>query len=512
MLSHYALRAAWLVSLFAMVFSGSALAKQEPSETQPYPPSYLTVQSDKPHASLSPDDWTDARICGQCHSRAYKGWEGSMHSHAFKDPVFQALWALAEKDETVDVRNHCGGCHSAVGTITNTIEFDPSLGEHGGFTAPTVAAQGVSCDVCHTISATNLQNTAVLEHGNTSFEITPGDTKRASLKDAVSPYHKTEYSELHAKSDFCGNCHNIFNPVTNYPVERTYDEWKYSIYAQKGIQCQDCHMVPVDAAIEVADTLKRPGELKNSDLSGYAALGGPYRKVVHDHRFVGGNYVITAALDGTGTDNDNYQDSLKRLQTAASLELKVKPGKEGHYKLKVKVNNDRAGHNLPTSLTEVREVWLEVVVKDDKGRELLRSGTLDENNEMPKESVRFGAHAVDIDGNDTLLPWKIAYFTEFNTIPPKGYKYGRYGFALPQDAEKVTVTARLHYRSFSQGLADMLLGDAAPTVPAVEMAKVERVYTIAELHTDYQKKEKKKEKKQDKVAKLETPTTTDKKQ
>jgi len=79
--------------------------------------------------------------------------------------------------------------------------------------------------------------------------MTPGEIKRASLKDAVSPYHKTEYSELHTKSDFCGNCHNIFNPVTNFPVERTYDEWKYSIYAQKSIQCQDCHMVPVDVAI-----------------------------------------------------------------------------------------------------------------------------------------------------------------------------------------------------------------------------------------------------------------------
>jgi len=239
-----------------------------------------------------------------------------MHSHAFKDPIFQALWAMAEKDESVDVRNHCGGCHSAIGTVTNTIQFDPKIGKHGGFTAPTIAAQGVSCDVCHTVSGSNLQKTAVLEHGNSSFEIAPGQKQRASLKDAKSPFHETEYSEHHTESAFCGYCHNIFNPATNFPVERTYDEWKYSIYAQKGIQCQDCHMVPVDAAIEVADTLTRPADLKKTDLSGYAALGGPYRKVVHDHRFVGGNAVITAAMNGTGEDNDNYQDASSVCRTS----------------------------------------------------------------------------------------------------------------------------------------------------------------------------------------------------
>lgn len=462
------------------VFAESAT--DERANKQPFPPSYITTDGAKPHAALTPDDWTDARICGQCHSRQYQGWKGSMHSHAFHDPVFQALWALAEKDESVDVFNHCASCHSPIGTLTKTIQFDPDKGEHGGFVTGEIAGQGVSCDVCHTMSGTNFQDTAVLEHGNASFEISPGPKKRATLKDAKSPFHETEYSEHHSQSAFCGNCHQIFNPVTNYPVERTYDEWKYSIYAQKGIQCQDCHMVPVDAAIEVADTMKRPGELKNNDLGGYAAMGGPYRAVVHDHRFVGGNAVITAAMDGTGTDNDNYQDAIQRLQNVASLSLKIKRGKGKQYKLRVKVKNDRAGHNLPTSLTEVRQVWLEVIVKDDKGRELLRSGTITSENNRPDDSVWFGAHAVDVDGNDTILPWKVAYFTEFNTIPPKGYKYGRYGFTLPDDATKVSVIAKLHYQSFSQKVANLLLGGDAPKIPVIEMASIERVYKVNELN------------------------------
>ena len=402
-----------------------------------------------------------------------------MHSNAFKDPVFQALWAIGEKATKGEVRNHCGGCHTPIGIASGTVEFHPEKGEHGEFTAPEVAAQGVSCDVCHTISDTNLHKTAVLEHGNASFVMSPGSKKRASLKEAKSPYHQTEYSDHHTKSEFCGNCHNIFHPTNNFPIERTYDEWKYSVYAQNDIQCQDCHMVPVEVATQVADQMLPPEKIKDHGLGGFAGLGGPYREVVHDHGFVGGNAVITAALQGE--KSDNYQESIKRLQSVATLDLKLQELSGPLHKLKVKVTNKRAGHHLPTSLTEVRQVWLEVVVTDDQGRELMRSGTLDDHNELPADTVIFNAHAVDRNGQDTHFPWEIARFVDVNTIPPKGYKYGKYAFNVPEDAKSVNVVAKLHYRSFSQHLADMLLGEGKVTVPSVEMVKVDKLYDVHEL-------------------------------
>jgi hypothetical protein len=453
-----------------------------------FPPSYVSIEG---HREVKPEDWTDPRICGQCHSEQYQGWNGSMHSNAFKDPVYQALWALAEKADP-KMRNHCGTCHTPIGITTNTVEFHPDEGLHGKFTAPPIAEMGVSCDVCHTISGTNLQKTAVLEHGNASFIASPGAKKRATLKDAESPFHETEYSSHHDSSDFCGNCHNIFHPGNNFPIERTYDEWKYSIYAQNNIKCQDCHMVPVAIAEKVADTLTRPHDLNDPALEGFAALGGKWRKVIHKHGFVGGNAVITAALNAKAKDGDNpedlgrdsnVQEAIARLKGAASLKLYLK-NKSGHlHQLKVKVTNDRAGHHLPTSLTEVRQVWLEVVVKDNTGRELLRSGTLDEHNALPKDSVIFNAHAVDKDGQDTMLPWEIVRFVDVNTIPPKGYKYGKYYFNIPDDAQNVTVTARLHYRSFSQGLADLLLGKDAVKVPSIEMVTIEETHDVAKLMT-----------------------------
>jgi hypothetical protein len=96
--------------------------------------------------------------------------------------------------------------------------------------------------------------------------------------------------------------------------------------------------------------------------------------------------------------------------------------------------------------------------------------------------VVFNAHAVDENGQDTIFPWEIVRFVDVNTIPPKGYKYGKYYFNVPDDAQSVTVTAKLHYRSFSQHMADLLLGKGAVKVPSVEMVVEEQTYGVDELN------------------------------
>ena len=136
------------------VASATAKPAKAGDKAQSFLPSYITI---KGHRKLKPSDWTDPKICGQCHPRQYRGWNGSMHSNAFKDPVFQALWAMAEKATDGKMRNHCGGCHSPSGVATGTIKFDPKMGKHGGFTADPISEQGISCDICHTISGSNIQ-------------------------------------------------------------------------------------------------------------------------------------------------------------------------------------------------------------------------------------------------------------------------------------------------------------------------------------------------------------------
>jgi hypothetical protein len=487
--------AAVMVACLATSFAASQALAEQPaapagataaSADQPFPPSWITTSTGQ---NTKVEDFQDPAICAGCHPRQAAGWNGSMHSIAFVDPVLQNLWALGDKETNGATLNHCGACHTAIGISSGTVRFDPSKPVHGAFEAPGVAAKGVSCDTCHTISASNMLKTKVLEHGNSSFELSPGPVKRGPLKDSKSPFHGTAYSELHGKADFCGSCHNIFHPENLFPVERTYDEWKYSVYAQNGIPCQDCHMVPVATAVKVADTLTRAKDLGDKALGGAAGLGGPMdRDLVHDHGFVGGNAVI-APLLGVQGGEEHKAMAIERLQTVAGLDVKVKKQDGPLHKLYIKVMNKRAGHHLPTSLTEVRQVWVETVVTDDKGRELLRSGTLTAENEVPEDAVIFNSHAADKNDKDTVKPWEVVRFVDVNTIPPKGYKYAKYAFNLPEDAKSVKVVAKLHYRSFSQGLADLLVGKDKVKVPSVEMVALEKTIDlpmkVAELDPDW---------------------------
>jgi hypothetical protein len=436
-------------------------------------PSNLAVAEGR---KLKPSDFEDPKACGKCHERQFNGWQGSMHSVAFKDPVLQAEWALAYKATDGRALNDCGGCHTPVGVTTGTVKFDPTLGKHGGFTAEGVGEHGVFCDVCHSVSGSTAKNSPTGQPGNASLVLNPGETKYGPLKDSVSGYHETQYSELHTKAEFCGNCHNIFHADNKFPIEHTYDEWKASPYAQADIPCQDCHMVPVNIAIQVADRMVRAKDVPNHGLGGFAAKKAKKeREIVHDHGFVGGNGVIATVLGVPGAE-EHREEAIKRLQSAADLDIDVRPGKGGVNELRVKVTNLRAGHHLPTSLTFIRRIWLDLTITDDQGRVILRSGELDDHNRVDDDTVIFGNRSVDKMGKPTINPWEIAGFSEMNTIPPKGHRYGKYAFVLPPDAKSFKVDVKLNYQSYDQKVADKLLGDGAVKVPTVEMKSLSRGY------------------------------------
>lgn len=423
-------------------------------EKFPFFPSLLNTATGRPVAST---EFEDPGVCMGCHPAIYKQWNGSMHSNAFPDPVFQALWRLGVKETNGAVEKLCAGCHTAIGTVAEEVR----LGPDGVFQASDIAKKGVQCDLCHTIKATREHETPTREPQNASIIVDPGPVKRGPYKDSDSPYHETEYSELHTKSEFCANCHNVFHPSNNFPIEDTYREWKTSVYAQAGIQCQDCHMMPVEKAIEAAKTLARQAN------PGTAALGGPQREQVYTHEFVGANAVVTELLGA----KQHAAIAVKRLQNAASVALELPARAEAGklVQLKVKVRNETAGHNLPTSLTDVRQVWIDVLVKAGD-REVFRSGALDAAGSVDPEATMFHAVAVDKDGHHTVKPWEVVRFESNTSIPPKGLATTAYAFELPADAKgPLAVTATLRYRSFDQGLANLLLGEKAPTVPVVDM-------------------------------------------
>lgn len=238
-------------------------------------------------------------------------------------------------------------------------------------------------------------------------------------------------------------------------------------------------MVPVHIAIRVADEMKRPHDLENHGLGGFAAMGAAFeRELVHDHGFLGGNTLIASALGVPGAEQ-NRADTIKRLQNVASLDMEIVPGPSANL-LRVKVTNERAGHQLPTSLTFIRQVWLEVLVTDDQDRVLVESGQLIDNR-VPADAVMFTNLSVDADGNPTIDPWNIAGFTQINTIPPKGHRFGDYAFTIPADAENLTVSVKLNYQSYHQDVADYLLGEGAIEVTPVVMQELHQTLSTSAL-------------------------------
>ncbi|MBI4654729.1 MAG: cytochrome c554 family protein [Nitrospirae bacterium] len=405
--------------------------------------------------------------CGECHSEIYKQWSGSMHSKAFIDPLWRAATKLFFKEATTSEQilemKACVKCHTPLGfrshSITSPKDDYDKLAK--------LPAQGIFCNWCHNISE-------VKHIGDAGYEVEPGggiddpSTMLGPFKDSTSDFHPSKYSELHTKSEFCGLCHNVSHVANKMPIELTYDEWKNSPYntgnPETTVNCQDCHM-------RQRPGIPSTGKTERPDNSGKACEQGPDRKHIWTHYFVGANAVITKLL---GSDTNAHM-AVERLKNAADLEL-IKGGSYRRNELSyinVKVINSGAGHYLPTGLTMVRQMWLDVKITDARGKIILKSGSLDKNGEIDKDAVLYYTQLGNEKGEPVInvaLADRILYD---HRIPPKGYVIERYAFNIPSDAiSPLNIEVALKYRSASQPLTRALLGESAPEIPVIDMVSL----------------------------------------
>lgn len=355
-----------------------------------------------------------------CHFTLSTEWAKSMHSKSLSDPVYIAKLAAGDKATGGKLSPFCKKCHGPGGTMTGEIA------QGGALSAGT--AEGINCSFCHQVSG--LKPGLI---GNTSQLVEPGGAggvRRAQLKDPKAP-HKAQYSELHTKAEFCGACHNVMHPVNGMHLESTYNEWVKSPYAEKGIVCQDCHMS------------KRPGVRGPS--SGQAATGAPKRDNIYHMTFVGGNVAQSDPIAAT-----------ELLKSAAEIKLTVPeivaPGQTASAT--VTITNKGAGHYLPTGLTEVREMWLDVSAADASG-----------------ETTTFGTHVFgtilqDAKGNFPVELWDATKIKSDDRIPPQGSVTYSYAFTMPAGVKANSVQAALRYKSTPDKLAE----EAGVKNPTTDMA------------------------------------------
>ncbi|WP_239027575.1 cytochrome c family protein [Geomonas diazotrophica] len=426
-------------------------------------------------------DFTPPSVCQGCHEKQYKEWTGSVHQLAFQDPVYQGELNKAVKAVGHEISRQCEGCHSPAGVVTGEIKGPGNAG------LSEMALAGVSCDICHSVSGTTHWQTPSHEPENGSFILAPGaetkDGPRFVKRGPFTPgaecgggFHDCVESPLHLQADLCASCHQVYHYDAHFPLEATYLEWKHGPYAQRGILCQDCHMVETQAFLKAADQFAKPQR-------------GEYR-----HFFNGANYLLSYLAAGAARKAGNqeqaessmkqYAMAVDRLKSAASVEIIPNYHKGELTELQVRVKNLRAGHNLPTSLTNVRQMWLEIVAKDEAGRTILNSGQAGPDGSLPANARLFNSDGIGEDFHFAVDPWVVTSFSRHDTIPPRGYKDVHYGVPPLKGVKKLNVEVKLRYRQADQKLAEALLKavpkdidlkktyglTAVPPLPVVDMA------------------------------------------
>lgn len=291
--------------------------------------------------------------CADCHENHFNEWRISNHAYAIADPVFTAMVTLGQQQSQGKLDQFCVQCHTPTGMATGQTQVvfneDTQFFEQPLDQLDAIARQGVSCDVCHSI-------TDVVEPRNARAVLTPDGVRRATIRDPVeTDAHESAYSELHATSNLCSMCHAVVNP-RGALVEETFGEWESSSFAREGGKtCQGCHM---------------------PTYRGVAAPDAPEREL-HRHYFVGVDVSLLPESEFPG-----YYEM--REMTAQMLRDAVSFGASmdaDNRRLNLSIQN-LAGHALPSGATAERQMWVEVIIRDGQNDILFESGTTDANGDL----------------------------------------------------------------------------------------------------------------------------------
>lgn len=347
----------------------------------------LADQAAVEEAKINPRGYTSSRLCGECHEDIYKSWQKSLHAFSLQDPIFDTAFMLAIKEGGEEARRTCLHCHAPTTAIT---------GDYG--LAEGLSREGVSCDFCHSVTAVHL------DRRDKPYVSDPGRVKRSVLRQAASPAHEVAYSELHAKAEFCGGCHNYVTGK-GAAVLSTYDEWRDGPYSREGVQCQDCHMG------------LRAGKVVRADVK----RGGT---MIHVH--------------------DLIHDS-EQLRSALSVEITSARRTDRGLVVDVVVENVGSGHMVPTGIPS-RLVTL--VVKVEGGGQ-----TLTQERRYQKIVADERGRPLERDHEVLLRGAKIL---NDNRIAPREKRLERFTFRPPR-APEVRVKAALSYRYSAPILRDQQL-------------------------------------------------------
>ncbi len=199
-----------------------------------------------------------ASACAGCHPSEYRQWRTSWMSRSFTNPVFQNDYAtmhtLEGRVRGAD-QKQCLRCHAPMAVIAE-----------GGRTDSELSTDGVTCDLCHSVALIREAP------GAAALGIDPRGVRYGVDPGSGSP-HLVGQSKALRDPRLCAACHHDVLPG-GVPLERTYEEWAASRYAEAGVVCVDCHMSPTPVVDADRGTVSHrfPGGHSDSPLLPGAAV------------------------------------------------------------------------------------------------------------------------------------------------------------------------------------------------------------------------------------------------
>jgi hypothetical protein len=434
--------------------------------------SLTQTQSGIPLPGTQPGELTvpfqPTALCQRCHGEyaeyaAHDQWQGTMMANSFRDPVFRAALAITNQDLPI-AGDFCLRCHAPVGWLAG--ESTPGDGSRIG----AAGADGISCEFCHRTEARSLIGNAQYFVVNQPIEWGPYPAHPSGNLMIIATGRRPLFSEHVSQSEMCATCHDITNPLTQFPIESTYSEWKNSAFAAEGKECQDCHLPDY------------PG-------GGFAAqdprVTTPFRENLPQHLFVGGNVWVPLALAELHPElkrQTAYEQTSQRaaamLRDAAKLEVQLQPGERADELLAQVTVTNLSGHKLPTGYPEGRRMWLRVVARDEAGRAMFESGRYDadEARLIEDRHIKTYETKLGIPGRGESFHFILnGEVLKDNRIPPRGYvpiertqpvgaEYApgqywdvtSYRIGLGGARGQITVTAELFYQTASREYVEFL--------------------------------------------------------
>jgi hypothetical protein len=170
--------------------------------------------------SLAPQD------CATCHAEQFAQWRTSRHALAFS-PGFIGHLLNFDAADTAE----CMQCHAPLDEQRTAFEAARARGLAHLPSDQGLAAAGNACAGCHV-------------RAHTRFGPPRRGTGATGPSAPTSPHGGVNRTAFFESSEFCSACHQFPAglAVAGKPLENTYEEWKASPQAARGMTCQTCHM------------------------------------------------------------------------------------------------------------------------------------------------------------------------------------------------------------------------------------------------------------------------------